>query len=533
MLKGIQSMFSAIKKLFRRPGFNEGKRLVINREKLETRVALVEDGVVEEYTIERSDDDHLVGSVFKGKVRNIEQGLKAMFVDIGFEKNAFLHFWDAIPAALDGGLEEIQRRGGGPKKESRKISSKDIPDIYPVGSEVMVQVTKGPIGTKGPRVTTNISLAGRYLVLMPLNDQFGISRKIDDPKERQRLRKILEELSVPEGMGVIMRTVCQGKRVRHFVRDLHILLDQWNEIDTVRNTKPAPARCFQEPDLVGRVARDILTEDIDEVLCDDLETVKSMQETVSQISSRARRRIRHYPTDVPIFDKLGIQKQIDAAFNRQVWLPCGGYIVVDETEAMITVDVNTGRNRGSKNMDKTILETNREAAEEVARQLRLRNIGGLVVVDFIDMKGRKDQMEVYKVMKERLKRDRAKTQVLQISALGLMEMTRQRLHESLADTIYDSCPYCSGRGRIKSTTSMSVELQRRLVSIIERRKGQIGDIIIMVHPEVLNRLRTEDEQLVIDLERRHTGRLIFRSDASSHREKIAILDSSTGQEIAD
>ena len=524
-------MFSAIKRLFRKPEFNEGKRLVINCEKLETRVALVEDGVVEEYTIERSDDDHLVGSVFKGKVRNIEQGLKAMFVDIGFEKNAFLHFWDAIPAALDGGLEEIQRRSG--KKDNRKVSSKDIPEIYPVGSEVMVQVTKGPIGTKGPRVTTNVSLAGRYLVLMPLNEQFGISRKIDDPKERQRLRKILENLSVPEGMGVIMRTVCQGKRVRHFVHDLHILLDQWNEIDTARNSRPAPACCFQEPNLVGRVARDLLTEDIDEVLCDDLETVQMMQETVSQISRRARRRIRHYPTDVPLFDKLGIQRQIDAAFNRQVWLPCGGYIVVDETEAMITVDVNTGRNRGSKNMDKTIFETNREAAEEVARQLRLRNIGGLVVVDFIDMKSRKDQMEVYKSMKDRLKRDRAKTQVLQISALGLMEMTRQRLHESLSDTIYDSCPYCSGRGRIKSTTSMSVDLQRRLGSLIERRKGQLGDLIIMVHPEVLNRLRTEDEQLVIDLERRHTGRLVFRSDNTIHREKIVITDASTGQEIKD
>ena len=525
-------MFSAIKRLFRKPEFNEGKRLVINCEKLETRVALVEDGVVEEYNIERSDDDHLVGSVFKGKVRNIEQGLKAMFVDIGFEKNAFLHFWDAIPAALDGGLEEIQRNQG-KKNDNRKVSSKDIPDIYPVGSEVMVQVTKGPIGTKGPRVTTNISLAGRYLVLMPLNDQFGISRKIDDPKERQRLRKILEQLSVPDGMGIIMRTVCQGMRVRHFVRDLHILLEQWAEIDQARNSHPAPVRCFQEPDLVGRVARDLLTEEIDEVLCDSMETVQIMQETVSQISRRARRRIRHYPTDVPIFDKLGIQKQIDAAFNRQVWLPCGGYIVVDETEAMITVDVNTGRNRGSKNMDKTILETNREAAQEIARQLRLRNIGGLVVVDFIDMKSRKDQMDVYKAMKDRLKRDRAKTQVMQISPLGLMEMTRQRLHESLRDTIYDSCPYCSGRGRVKSTTSMSVELQRRLGSIIERHKGELGDLIVTVHPEVLNRLRTEDEKLVIDLERRHTGRLIFRGDAAGHREKLVITNAVTGQEIKD
>lgn len=525
----IKTMFHAIKRLFRKPDFNEGKRLVINSEKLERRLAIVEDGVVEEYTIERNDDDHLVGSIFKGRVRNIEQGLKAMFVDIGFEKNAFLHFWDAIPAALDSGLEEIRRTSG--RKEIKKVSSKDIPEIYPVGSEVVVQVTKGPIGTKGPRVTTNISLAGRYLVLMPLNDQFGISRKIEEPKERQRLRKILEKLSVPAGMGVIMRTVCQGKRVRHFVRDLHMLLEQWSEIDEIRNTQPAPARCFQEPDLIGRVARDLLTEEIEEVLCDDLAAVERMHEMVSQISRRARKRIRHFPTDIPIFDKLGIQKQIDDAFHRQVWLPCGGYIVVDETEAMITVDVNTGRNRGAKNIDKTILETNREAAHEIARQLRLRNVGGLVVVDFIDMKSRKDQMEVYRTMKERLKHDRAKTQVLQISQLGLMEMTRQRLHESLSDTIYDSCPYCSGRGRVKTVTSMSVELQRRLTSIIERYRGRLGDLVVIVHPDVLNRLRTEDERLVIDLERRHTGRLVFRADPTAHREKLAIVEAASGKEI--
>lgn len=521
-------MLRTIKKLFRKPGFNEGKRLVISCEKLERRVALVEEGMVEEYTIERNDDDHLVGSIFKGKVRNLEQGLKAMFVDIGFEKNAFLHFWDAIPAALDGGMEEVKRGKQGAKK---KITSKDIPSIYPVGSEVLVQVTKGPIGTKGPRVTTNISLAGRYLVLMPLNEQFGISRKIEDPKERQRLRRILENLSLPEGMGIIMRTVAQGKRVRHFVRDLHFLLDQWEEIDAVRNRDKAPARCFSEPDLLGRVARDLLTEDIDEVLCDDQEAVEAMQETVSQISRRARKRIKHFPTDIPIFDKLGIQKQVDDAFHRQVWLPCGGYIVVDETEAMITVDVNTGRNRGNKSIDKTILQTNKEAAEEIARQLRLRNVGGLVVVDFIDMKARRDQNEVFRMMKERLKRDRAKTQVLQISALGLMEMTRQRLHESLSDTLYDACPYCNGKGKVKTTISMSVELQRRLGSIIERMRGKLGDLAVIVHPDVLNRLRTEDEQLLVDLERRHTGRLVFRADPTVHREKIGILDAASGKEI--
>ncbi|QQL43750.1 Rne/Rng family ribonuclease [Sulfuriroseicoccus oceanibius] len=522
-------MLNRIKKLFRKTEFTEGKRLVINVEKLERRLAVIEDGMVEEYSVERNSDENIVGSIFKGRVKNIEPGLKAMFVDIGFEKNAFLHFWDAIPAALDGGLEEISRNQG---KKQKKVTSKDIPNIYPVGSEVLVQVTKGPIGTKGPRVTTNISLPGRYLVLMPLNEQFGISRKVEDPKERKRLRRIMEKLTVPEGMGVIMRTVCQGKRVRHFVRDLNILLEQWDEIDKTRTEKKAPVNCFQEPDLVGRVVRDLLTEEIDEIICDDEPTTEFMREQVSQISRRTRNRIRYFQSGQPLFDKLGIQRQIDDAFHRQVWLPCGGYLVIDETEAMITVDVNTGRNRGGKNIDKTILETNLEAAVEVARQLRLRNIGGLVVIDFIDMKGRRDQNQVYKVMRERLKRDRAKTQVMQISPLGLMEMTRQRLTESLSDSLYDPCPYCAGKGRLKSLVTMSVELQRKLGSVIDRHRDKAGDMLIVIHPDVMNRLRTEDQELLADLERRHTGRLTFRSDPALHREVFKISDANTGKELS-
>jgi ribonuclease G len=507
----------------------KGNKLVINIEKLEQRVALVEDGSLEEYTIERAGDQHIVGSIFKGRVKNIEQGLKAMFVDIGFEKNAFLHFWDAIPAAIDGELEEVKRGHGHEKK--KRITSKDIPDLYPVGSEILVQVTKGPIGTKGPRVTTNISLAGRFMVLMPLNDMFGISRKIDDRRERERLRRIMEKLTVPEGMGIIMRTVAQGKRARYFVRDLKMLLAQWEEIDDARNAKPAPMRAFEEPDLIERTVRDFLTEEVEGVLCDDLDTVNRMKDIVAQISRRAKKQITYLPSAEPIFERLGIQKQIDNAFYRQVWLKCGGYLVIDETEAMISVDVNTGRNKGSKNVDKMILETNLEAAEETARQLRLRNIGGLIVIDFIDMKSRKDQQAVYRAVKERLRRDKAKTQVLPISPLGLMEMTRQRLHESLSTAVYDPCPYCAGRGKIKSTMSMSVELQRRISAIFQRFPDTQHDLVIIVNPEVMHRLRTEDDRLLVELERRHHGRLTFRSDPTYHRETVRINDATTGAEI--
>src|ERR1700719_3720593 len=254
-----------------------GNKLIVSVEKLESRVALLENGRLEEYSVERNTSRNIVGSVFKGRVKNIEMGLKAMFVDIGFEKNAFLHFWDAIPAALDSGIEEIDRPS---KKQRKRITAKDIPSIYPVGSEVIVQVTKGPIATKGPRVTTNLSFAGRYLVLMPFSDRSGISRKIEDPKERNRLRKILRDLDIPEGLGVIIRTVGEGQRARYFVRDLRFLLDQWAEIEKrIRNNPPA-CQVFEEPDLIERTVRDFLTEEIDEVVVDDREALERMGQFV-------------------------------------------------------------------------------------------------------------------------------------------------------------------------------------------------------------------------------------------------------------
>ena len=541
-------MFSKIRKFFGPKKLAEGNKIVVNCEKLETRVALLENGSLEEYTVERSNDENVVGSIFKGIVRNIEPGLNAMFVDIGLEKNAFLHFWDAIPEALDSSLEEIQRNGGKSRSKAQqggggkgkgkgkgrnkknRIQSKDIPNLYPVGSEVLVQVTKVPIGTKGPRITTNISLPGRYMVLMPRNDQLGISRKIDDPKERARLRKIMgEKLTIPAKMGVILRTVSAGQKVRYFVRDLAILLDQWDEVEEEAANSKAPACVFREPDLIERTVRDFLTDEISEVLCDDSEAAEQMKELIGVISRRSKKRIQHFETPIPIFEKLGIQRQIDDAFFRQVWLPSGGYLVIDETEALIAIDVNTGR---AKNQDKMILQTNLEAAEAVARQLRLRNIGGLVVIDFIDMRARRDQMAVYKVIRERLKKDKAKTQVTQISQLGLMEMTRQRLHESLNVTVNEPCHHCQGRGMIKSAESMSVELQRKLRAILAKNESQ-KELIVIVHPDVMERLRTHDGELFVELERRNNARLTFRSDATYYRDQVVVTDARTQKEIRD
>ena len=521
-------MLDKVRKILGLPARRTGNKIIVSVEKLERRVALLENGRLEEYSVERNSSRNIVGSVYKGRVKNIEMGLKAMFVDIGFEKNAFLHFWDAIPAALDSGIEEIDRPG---KKQKKRITAKDIPNIYPVGSEVIVQVTKGPIGTKGPRVTTNLSFAGRYLVLMPFSDRSGISRKIEDPKERDRLRKILRQLDIPDGIGVIIRTVGEGARARYFVRDLRFLLEQWAKVEHLIKNNPAPTRVFEEPDLVDRTVRDFLTEEIDEVMCDDREATDRMNEIVGQISRRSRNRIKHYDGASPIFETYGVQKQIDDAFHRQVWLRCGGYIVIDETEALVAIDVNTGRNKGGRDVEKTILQTNLEAADEIARQLRLRNVGGLIISDFIDMKSRKDQQLVYNLMKERLKRDKAKTHVLPISPLGLMEMTRQRAQESLSDTIYENCPYCGGRAVVKTSMSTSVELHRTLNTVMRKYQENVHDIRVILNPDVLKRLKEEDEESLVELERRYAGRLMFRADPPFHHEKFVVTDANTGAEL--
>jgi ribonuclease G len=506
----------------------EEKEIVISCERLERRVAVLEGGRLEEFSIERESDRQISGSIYKGKVKNLEPGLKAMFVDIGLDKNAFLHYWDAIPAALDPGVEVIERQGK--KRNQKRITANDIPRIYPPGSEIIVQVTKGPIGTKGPRITTNISLAGRYLVLMPFSDQCGISRKIEDPKERQRLRQILTSLDLPEGMAVIIRTVGEGQKARFFVRDLYVLLEQWRSISGDLDTARAPKLLLAEPDLIERTVRDFLTDEVDRIVVDDIDAANRMKELVGVISKRSQRKIKHYTEAVPIFERFNVDKQIDAALRRQVWLPCGGYLVIDETEALVAIDVNTGRNKGGKDQDKTILQTNLEAAEEIARQLRLRNIGGLIVLDLIDMRNPRDQKQVFNVFKDYVRRDKARTHILPISQLGLMEMTRQRVQESISRAVYMECPSCKGKGIIKSPETMSVEIQRALTRVMKLHPG-VREVRVVLNADVLDRLKKEDEEILVDLERKFQGRLSFRVNAKFHFEEFKLVNALTDEEL--
>jgi ribonuclease G len=511
------------------------KEIIVNAEALETRVALLENGQLEEFSIERATEKRLVGSIFKGRVKNLEPGLKAAFVDIGFEKNAFLHYWDIIPESLEQRVEliELPREG---RKPQKKITAKDIPQLYPPGSDVIVQVTKGPISTKGPRVTTNISLPGRYLVLMPYTEQRGISRKIESDAERRRLKNILAKLSIPDGMGVIIRTAGEGQRQRFFIRDVKILLDTWREIEEKIKTAPTPSCVYQEPNLIERTVRDFLTDEVDRIVVDNEKACELIRNRIGQISLFAKRKVKLYTGDQPIFEKFNIDKQIENAFRRQVWLRSGGYIVIDETEALVAIDINTGRHKSQKDLETTIVETNLEAVDEIARQLRLRNIGGLVVIDFIDMKHRSDQHKVFTKMREALKRDKAKTHILPISQLGLMEMTRQRQTESMASALYEDCPYCKGRGMVKSAISMSVEIQRKIAEILRKHKTRAEaeelQLRVHVHPEVLNRLRTEDEELLVELEKRLKGKLSFRADPSFHFEQFKIANAATGEEFS-
>ncbi len=524
LVKKVQRLIKPEKKIC--------KEVVINAETLETRVAVLEDGKLEEFNIERTTEERLVGSIFKGRVRNLEDGLKAAFVDIGFEKNAFLHYWDIVPNQFDSGVEIVEREGR--RRDKPKITQRDIPRLYPPNSEIVVQVTKGPIGTKGPRVTTNLVLPGRYLVLLPNSDQSGISRKIENQEERKRLKKILRELAIPDGMGVIMRTAGEGQQLRYFVRDLALLLEEWREVSEKIKKQPMATCVFQEPDLIERTVRDFLTEDVERIVVDNQKAHDRMRDMISKISKRSANKIKLYAEAQPIFDRFNISKQLENTFSRQVHLKGGGYIVIDETEALVAIDVNTGRHKGSRDQEATILKVNLEAAEEITRQLRLRNMGGLIVLDFIDMKSRRDQQSVYQRIKDGLRRDKAKTHILPISQLGLMEMTRQRHSESVRSAVYDDCPYCKGRGKVKSVVTMSVEIQRKLQEILKKRTRDESDfqLRIVVHPTVLDRLRTEDEKHLIEMEKRYFGKLSFRADTGMHAEQFKIVNVENNEELA-
>jgi ribonuclease G len=523
---------------FRRETNKDYKELIINTEALERRVALIENGVLQAFDVERLDEERMVGAIFKGKVQNLEPGLKAAFVNIGQEKNAFLHYWDMLPGANNDPSIEIVRENKRktPHNRIEAKSIQEIPKVFPVGSEIVVQITKGQIGSKGPRTTTNLSLAGRFLVLMPYAGQCGISRKIDDKAERSRLKRIIGNLSLREGMGVIIRTAGQNKPERFFDRDLHLLLQQWDEIEAKMRTQDSPCFLYQEPDLIGLTARDFLTDDIDRVQIDRKEDYNRLIETIQRISPKSKSKVTHFDEEIPIFERFNVERQIEQTFMRRVLLPSGGEIVMEETEALVSIDVNTGSHKGDRKDGKNfILQANIEAAVEVCRQMRLRNLGGLVIIDFIDMKNKGDQRKVFQKMKSSMADDKAKHNILPISQLGIMQITRQRHDESNSSGIYEPCPYCSGRGIVKSPRAVSIEIQRKITSVVRRLREENANteanIKIYLHPSTLRRLRGPDSKLIDRMERNYGLKLNFEAAETYHVENFKLVDESTNNEI--
>lgn len=508
------------------------REIIINSESLETRVAVLENGVLEEFQVEHPTQQRIVGNIYKGKIQNLEHDLQAAFVNIGMKKNAFLHYWDMTPdSASTLAIEEEGRNGRTPRR--KRWSNEEIERRFPVGSNIVVQITKGPIGTKGPRATASLSIPGRYLVLVPGSKLSGVSRKIEDTSERKRIKKVLARLPLPPNTGLIVRTAAADARKRSFARDLRGLTVTWQELQRTISEKPAPCCLYQEPDLVERVVRDWLTEDVDRITIDSREKFEKIREVVAKISRTTRSRIHLYEGELPIFDYHDVERLLEEAFRRKVMLKSGGYIIFDETEALVAVDVNTGRHKGKGSQEETILEVNTEAVEEVARQLRLRNVGGLVVIDLIDMKPKRHQHSVYRTLETALKCDRARTHILPISELGILEMTRQRVEESILSSMYVDCPYCKGRGNVKSPLGMSVEIQRQISAVMRKysKSSPSLNLQVIVHPMVLERLRREDEEFLLELEAKFKGQLSFKSAPGRHVEYFSINDAATGKEL--
>lgn len=458
------------------------REILINILEEEKRIAFVEDDRLEEFYIEREEGEQLVGNIYKGKVVNITDAIQAAFVDIGLEKNGFLHISDAeSDVALSRQMEE--------EEVSKEPLPTKISDLFKEGQEVLVQVMKAPIGTKGVRLTTNISIPGRHIVLMPGVKLRGVSRKIADRIERARLKKILSELKLPSDAGVIIRTAAVGIGAKDLYRELRHLLWTWKRIQRrIRITK-TPGRVHSELDLVLRTIRDSLTEEITRVVVDSKSEFKRIRKFVSIFLPRFKTRIELYEEDIPLFERYGIEKEINKIFSRKVWLKSGGYIVIDQTEALVTIDVNSGKFVKTKEMEETALMTNLEAANEIARQLRLRNIGGIVIIDFIDMESSTHQKLVLKELKEAVAKDKARVNIYPFSNLGLVELTRQRVKESIAMEVFQPCPYCNGEGKVKSVETVMIDIKRRLLEWIRGTKGR--EVTITVNPEV-NRYLTEE-----------------------------------------
>lgn len=473
-----------------------------------TRVAVVEDGAPVELYVEQEGAQRLVGNIYNGKVQNVLPGMQAAFIDIGLERNAFLYAGDIVMP--DGADEDIERE---------KIRSmRNIRDMLKPGQTIMVQVAKDPVGTKGARVTTHITLAGRSLVLMPTMDYVGVSRRIDKDEERTRLRRILSEIR-PENMGVIVRTASAGKSREAFAEDLESLKLLYEDIQKRAKRQKAPSLLHAEQSLLFRTVRDLLMKDVDRVFVNDAATLERLREIADMMAPKLKPRILLKQSEA-LFDRYETESKIDKALARKVWIKNGSYIIIDRTEALTCIDVNTGKFVGKDNLEKTITATNCEAAREIARQLRLRDIGGIIIIDFIDMERESNRTMVLNTLKTALKEDHTRSHVFGFTHLGLVEMTRKKTGRSLGDTLQTLCPYCAGDAHVLSPESVMAKVRKQALQVLKGSENK--RMLIEVHPDVLRAMERAEQKHGAVFPPEAGGTYYVRTNDALHIEKFSV-----------
>ena len=496
--------------------------ILINATRDEVRVGLLDGGQVVEFYVERKREASLVGNIYKGKIVKILPGMQSAFVDIGLEKAAFLYVTD-IHAGLEEFAPFLEEEEKVNALELELGSKKGRPDLaieelIQEGQEILVQASKDPIGGKGARVTSYVTIPGRYLVLMPNVEHIGISRRISDESERARLKTIVENIK-PRGYGLIIRTASEGSGEEDLKKDLEFLLLLWETVQKKKDRVSAPTLLYSDLDLVFRSVRDLMVQDVKRLVVDSAEEYERIKDFVRTYFEKFLGKIELYEGTEPIFDAFGIEFDISRALGRKVWLKSGGYIVIDQTEAMTVIDVNTGKFVGKEELEDTILKTNLEAVKEIAYQIRLRNLGGIIIVDFIDMEKYENRDRVFIAFVEAMKKDRAKNTISHISELGLIQMTRKRVRESLGRTLCETCPYCEGKGFVKSPKTLCYEIFRK-VTRLAKHGGE--RIIVTAHPSVAELLTDEERAGMEDIENRYSIKVTIKESRSFHQENYEV-----------
>lgn len=503
--------------------------ILINSRRYEVRIAIVENGTLSEFHLQRPTEKGLIGNIYKGKVVRVLPGMQAAFINIGLERTGFLYVDDVylsqneFDSTIMGREHEVGNSSFPailPENDLRRTKGMNIEDLLKEGQEIIVQVSKDPIGSKGARLTCHITLPGRNLVFIPLTEHIGISRKIDDEEMRGKLKGLIEKLR-PEGTGFIVRTVAEFASEEELEADMEFLLLLWDEIQDIATSSPVPSLVYEDLDITFRSVRDLFTHDVDNLIIDDAEAFEKLLAFVKNYAPQLQDKISLYEDDTPLFEAHGIDAEVNRATEKKVWLRSGGYIIIESTEALSVIDVNTGRFVGKNNLNETIFKTNMEAAEEIAYQLRLRNIGGIIIIDFIDMDSEEHREELFTYFKEQVKNDKSRINILKLSEFGLVQMTRKRSSENLTQLMCEPCHYCAGEGILKSRRTICYDIFRKIHRNAERTGG--FSITLRVHPRVADMLNKEEKESLMQLEHDTRKKLIVVPVKELHIEKYDII----------